>query len=439
MVHFKKFDEIIRETVLKEKYRNILIPLFEKHENDEKGKEIKLNDSLCKELSKSILNEIEGNKLLVDSKTNKPLEWLSTYSDKDKSVRPNGLSMDLNSKTAKVDEIKSIADPRIKRISEYRRNIIIKRKNEIDKLEITKTEKDKLKRETEKLPLFSNAIYEVRLKREDGQFDWIELKDFNFNDIEKIEYAKKETTQLIKAKLKEVNFEKLKTSYFDNPIFLSQTPIPIKKVRQKSYFQDLYEVNKGRYVYSSEMFMTYFFKNKNDAKREIKFLKYIDAVYIINLEKPDKIDYNKLIEKEKTNSELLNDTHYDLLFTLVKNDLVYLPNVNEEIKNIDWNNICSISNRLFIVKDMNPSLNKIVFQQFYKADAINISEADAKSLFKNPDLKEQMEEIKYGVVEMMQSCIKVFADKLGKKVVPYWEFPNGCWDKNRATELGLIN
>ncbi len=128
-----------------------------------------------------------------------------------------------------------------------------------------------------------------------------------------------------------------------------------------------------------------------------------------------------------------------LLFTLAKNDLVYSPNVNEEIKNIDWNNICSISNNLFIVKDMNPSLNKIVFQQFYKADAINISEADAKSLFKNPDLKEQMEEIKYGVVEMMQSCIKVFTDKLGKKVVPYWEFPNGCWDKERAKELGLID
>ncbi len=27
----------------------------------------------------------------------------------------------------------------------------------------------------------------------------------------------------------------------------------------------------------SEMFMTYFFKNKNDAKREIKFLKYIQC------------------------------------------------------------------------------------------------------------------------------------------------------------------
>ena len=118
--------------------------------------------------------------------------------------------------------------------------------------------------------------------------------------------------------------------------------------------------------------------------------------------------------------------------------MVYLPDSNEEVENIDWENISLISKKLFIVKDMNPSLSKIIFQQFYKADAIKISEADAKSLFKNPELKEQTEEIKYGVIEMMQSCIKVFTDKLGKKVVPYWEFPNGCWDKGKAMELGLI-
>jgi CRISPR-associated endonuclease Csn1 len=437
MVHFKKFDEIIRETVLKEKYQNILIPIFEKYENE------KLNDNAsCKKISDSILKEIEANKLLIEANTNKALEWLSTYTEKDKSVRPNGLTMDLNSKTAKIDEIKSIADPRIKRIAEYRRNTIITRKTKIDSFDIPKTEKDKLKREVEKLPLYSNAIYEVRVKRNEGQFDWIELKDFNINDIEKIEYAKKETTQLVKNKLREVDFEKLKTSYFDNPVFLSKIPIPIKKVRQKSYFQDLYEITKGKYVYSSDMFMVYFFKNFNDekqgAKREIKFLKYIDAANIINLEKPDKIDYHKLIEKEKTNSELLNGTQYELLFTLAKNDLVYLPDTNEDVKNIGWNNISSVTNKLFIVKDMNPSLSKIVFQQFYKADAITISEADAKSLFKNLDLKEQIEEIKYGVVEMMQSCIKVFTDKLGKKIVPYWEFPNGSWDKEIAKELGLV-
>ena len=67
----------------------------------------------------------------------------------------------------------------------------------------------------------------------------------------------------------------------------------------------------------------------------------------------------------------------------------------------------------------------------------NLSQEE--SLFKNPEIKEHTEDIKYGVVAMMQSCIKVFTDKLGKKVVPYWEFPNGSWDKNRAKELGLIN
>ena len=434
-VHFKRFEEIIKETVLKEKYQKILIPIFEKHDKEN------LNNSLCKALSKSILSEIKNNKLLIDSKTNKPLEWLSTYSDKDKSARPLGLTMNLNTEDILSDKT-GIADPRIKKLAGYRLAYVNKKKKEVDKLELSVPEKNKLKREIDALHLYSNAIYEVRIKNSDNKFEWIELKDFNWNDIEKIEYAKKETTQLIKNKLKEVNFDNLKENYFENPIFISQKPIVVKKVREKYWVKDLYEVTKGRYVDSSDMFMTYFFvninKEKQNSKREIIFLKYIDAVSIINSEKPNQIDYKKLIEKEKTNSEFQNDVKYDLLFTLAKNDLVYLPDNKEEIENIDWNNIKSISSKLFIVKDMKPSLNKIDFQQFYKADAINISEADAKSLFNNIELKAQTEEIKYGIVDMMQNCIKVFTDKLGKKVVPYWEFPNGCWNKERAIELGLI-
>lgn len=432
-VHFKNFNDIIRETVLKEKYQDVLMPLFEKYENE------KLNDSLCKDFSKIILDEIDTNKLLIDAKTNKPHEWLSTYAVKDKSVRPNGLTMNLNSEDI-LNEKTGIVDPRIKRLAGYRLAYVNNKKREIDKLDLSVPDKNKMKREIESLPLYSNAIYEVRLKRNADKFEWVEIKDFNWNDFDKIEYAKKETTLLVKSKLIEVDFENLKANYFDNPIFLSPTPILIKKARQKAWQQDLYEVTKGRYVYSSGMFMTYFFKNKNNekAKREIKFLKYIDAVNIINSEKPLKIDYINLIEKEKTNAELLDNVQFDLLFTLIKNDLVYLPDAGEEIEKIDWNNISLISKKLLTVKDMNPSLSKIIFQQFYKADAISISEADAKSLFKNVELKEQNEEIKYGVIEMMQTCIKVFTDKLGKKVVPYWEFPNGCWDNKRAKELGLI-
>jgi hypothetical protein len=35
--------------------------------------------------------------------------------------------------------------------------------------------------------------------------------------------------------------------------------------------------------------------------------------------------------------------------------------------------------------------------------------------------------------------LKVFTNRLGTKIVPYWEFPNGCWDKEKAESLGLLN
>ena len=114
------------------------------------------------------------------------------------------------------------------------------------------------------------------------------------------------------------------------------------------------------------------------------------------------------------------------------------PLRKEQIESIDWADTKSILPKLYIVKDMEASNKRIIFQQFYKADSITISEADAQSLFKNHELKKQIEEIKYGTVPMLQSCIKVFTDKLGKKIVPYWEFPNGCWSKEKALVLGLI-
>jgi CRISPR/Cas system Type II protein with McrA/HNH and RuvC-like nuclease domain len=39
----------------------------------------------------------------------------------------------------------------------------------------------------------------------------------------------------------------------------------------------------------------------------------------------------------------------------------------------------------------------------------------------------------------IQKVIKVFTDKLGKKIIPYWEFENGCWDKESAKKIGLLN
>nr|AME16455.1 CRISPR-associated protein Cas9 [uncultured bacterium] len=409
MVHFKTFEEIIKETILKIKYQDVLIPLFIKYD-----REI-LSKGLCSEISKSILKKIDENKLLINSKTNEPLEWLSTYSNRDKSSRPLGLSMNLND----AKEVKNIADPRIKRLAEYRLKYVIEKKTDIDKLDISTPDKQKLKREIDAIPLYSNAIYEVRLRGNDfherqkmnlSAYQWVELKNLKNTDVENIEYANKETTITLKNKLKELNLDELRQSYFTNPLFLSKKPIIVKKESDKMNL---------------------------DVDRKIKFLKFIDAANLISHEKPSKISISKLYKLENR----IDDLEYDLLFTLAKNDMVYLPEKclsNDELLNIDWNNKNDIIQKLYVVKDMEASNEKIVFQHINKADAIKISEADAKSLFKNPDIKEQIEEIKYGTVPMLQRCIKVFTNKLGNKIVPYWEFPNGCWDKKRAVELGLI-
>ncbi len=448
MVHWKTFSEIIRETVLKEKYQAILIPLFDQYE------EIVLSRTLCKEYGSIVLNRIHTENLLVNSGTNQPLQWLSTYAEKDKSARPNGLSMDLNSKK----EVDSIADPRIKRIAGYRLNYVNERKAAIDKLEIDKKEKDAHKRKVEALPLYSNAIYEIRIRLNDKEYKWIELKDITQADVEKISYpeplnhvaGKVGNTERVKKILMEVGIEVAKHTYFDNPIFLSDNPIEVKKTRQLSYYQkSLYEITPKRYVQVEETFMTYFFKEKkshsnlNISNPLIpKFLKFIDAVNIVNNEKPSAIRYKDLIQQEITNEELQNGVEYDLVFTLSKNDLVYLPDKvlsAEELEAIDWTDFATINKDIYIVKDMNQSQKKIVFQQQFKAESITISAVDASAIFGNEQLKEQVEEIKYGNIPMLQRCIKVFTDKLGKKIVPYWKFPNGCWDRQSARELGLIN
>jgi len=423
MVHFKTFEEIIQETVLKEKYQNILIPLFAQFEEKLHKKEITLTPEICKNLSSDILNKIKDENLLHHPDTNAPYTWLSTYEDKDKSNRPNGLLMNLND----AKEVNAITNPRLQRIANYRLSFVNMQKKAIDELDIDKKEKEKKKREAESLALYSNAIYELRIGNKDGSATWKEMKDVSSQDIEHISYLKPETTKLIKAKVLEKGLDKLKAAYLTKPVFISNTPIEVKKARQKSYYQSLYEVSPKRYVQVEETFMTYFFKEKSEStftnNRQVKFLKFIDAVFIITHEKPDKIDYNKLIEKEKTNEEIQSGKSFELLFTLVKNDLVYMPETElsqEQAEAINWNNKASIAKNLYIVKDMNPSQKVIVFQQFYKSDSIKINEPDAKTLFKDSNLKELTEEIKYGTVPMLQRCIKVFTDKLGQKIVPFW-------------------
>lgn len=404
LVHFKTFETIIRETVLKEKYQNILISLFAKYDIDN------LNPQNIKDFSRHVLKEIEEGKVFMDDKTGVLMSWLSTFTEKNAAVRPMGLTMDLNSSK----EVKDIANPKLRRIASYRLAYINAAIEAIKKQKFDKEDENEKIRATKEIPLFSNAIYEVRVKQEDGSFRWIEIKDLKPSDIEDIEYSKVEATNAIKARMKEFDLDLLKERYVNNPIFLSGKPIVVKKARQKSFFQDLYELNDGRFVYSRDVFMTYIFIPKNsgkDAKREIEFLKFFDAVKIITAEKPDKIDYKTLLVKPE----------HDLLFTLSKNDIVYLPNEvlsEAQMSEINWKDRSQIIPKLYVVKEMTPSRNEIVFQHIYKSDSIKVSEEEAKNLLHTSKLEE---EIKYGDTNMWKRCIKVSIDKLGTGVKPFWE------------------
>ena len=133
-----------------------------------------------------------------------------------------------------------------------------------------------------------------------------------------------------------------------------------------------------------------------------------------------------------------------MIFTLQANDLVYLPDEDFDmnlVSQINWDNINEISPYLHVVKDMNASGPNVVFAKINTAAAIEISKKDVQNMFDNEFNKNFTEEIKYGKKDMLQRCIKLFSNRLGTKIVPYWEFKNtnGCWDNKRALDLGLIN
>jgi CRISPR/Cas system Type II protein with McrA/HNH and RuvC-like nuclease domain len=405
LVRFKSFKEIIKETVLKEKYQNVLISLFVEYDTE------KLNTQTLKEFPKKVLKKIEDENVFIHEKTGEKITWLSTFTEKNASVRPMGLSMDLNSEK----QVNDISNPRLRKIAQYRLKYINDKIAAIKALKLTFKEEENTKiREVKEIPLYNNAIYEVRVKQKDGKFIWVEIKDLKQDDFENIEYAKPETTLSVKNKLKKFSLDDLKKRYISKPVFLSDKPIVVKKARQKSYYQELYQLNDGRYVFSGDVFMSYIFvpenSNRKDETRKIEFLKFFDAIKIITAEKPDKINYNNLMSKPA----------HKLLFTLSKRDIVYLPDqflTDEQVAEIDWSNRSEIIPKLYIVREMSPSRNEIVFQHIYKSDSIRVNGDEAQNILNTEKLEE---EIKYGDTNMWKRCIKVYIDKLGREIKPYW-------------------
>ena len=136
MVRKRSFNELIKSYIFKEKYQKVLIFVFEQFDsliiNNKEGKDSDGNSIIT--LQRKIFELINKENLLFNDKYNKQIEWLSIFSDKNSSVRPNGHEIDLN----KDKEIENIANPRIKRLANYRLKYVDKRLNEIDKENLEK-------------------------------------------------------------------------------------------------------------------------------------------------------------------------------------------------------------------------------------------------------------------------------------------------------------
>lgn len=432
----KTFETIIKEVVLKEKYQNVLISYFFEYENiriiDKKTNIsiISNNHRSIKDLRELILDKISND--IVLSKIDK----LSIYNLKQRSsARPMGLSMNLND----ADVISKIAEPRLKRLAIIRLTYIANKIKTIkeDKT-IEKEEKDKLIRQLQQLPLYANGIYEVKIKNDDI-IEWIYLPNISLEQIEKIDYGKIDKSLQVKGLVREClrihnnNPQEAFASIVEKPLFISRINIPVKKIRQKTYFQDLYEIKPKKYVYSSGMFQLYIFEHNKDKsmKRESRFLKFIDAIRLIDFNKPENIIFSEFLTHE-------NNSEYNLAFTLQGNDLIYLPKENESIESIDFKNISEISERLYIVKEINPSLKNIALQKHTSADSISLNKGDIEQIGLSIEAKDINEIIKISSTSFIQNCIKVFTNNLGKKVIPYWEFKDGCWNKDDAKTNGLL-
>jgi CRISPR/Cas system Type II protein with McrA/HNH and RuvC-like nuclease domain len=403
MVRPRTFDELIRQVVLKEKYQDALLPYFQTHETAE------LNKSTVNKLGKQILKSLQQDALLGK------LEWLSVYNEKSSAARPTGLAMDLNN----PKEIKDIADPRMKRLAIYRLGYVLAQRVRLESVGMEKPEKDARKAELDTIELFTNGIYEVRVKNDAG-YDWVYLPDLNPEQIDRIDYGTSEkqnqktqmVKQLIQKRLSSVDndYTQAFSNIVEYPLFLNnEKRISAKKLRQKAFFdKGLYEITPGRFVQSNDSFMLYVFENEETGNREVEFLKFIDAIAIINEQKPEHIVYENLLPAKPG---------YRLLFTLQKNDLVYWnPSVHQEEVSFKTKNIASLSKHLYVVKDINPSQGKIFIQSHTTADAIKLNEADIKHLLPQAKTKTIDETIKFGSVEMAKQCIKLNVDPLGKSI-----------------------
>ena len=468
-----QFNELIKRIVFKKEYQDQLVYLFNLFKSEN------IHDSALKE--KVVKYLIEHKKYFFNYATLNEIRYVNRGTDKEGTI--DKVSTD------------KIVDNRIKKIMEYREEFIgILEKNRkslnINLVDEKRELELKIKNAKNYLnfPIYYNAIYLVRIIDSNKQICWIKLHNLKNEDIDKIYYSKgnkadlkrtNEVKNLLKNKL--LFYQNNLEEVFFNPLFAESQKnkkIPIKKISQFNKNNNaLYEIRPNTFVVLGNNFMTYVFEDAN-KKKVFKFLSFMNAI--------TRKTENKTLKNENLYPLELVEEGLIQKFTLVKNELVVIPNSNEEI---DFNDFNQVSNRLYIVNSFSESDGFVLFEKHSAAFNIKLKQhidspklilefenlkvnVDKEIQLENQKLndfeisKTQRKEIENKIISLqklpdkflktisnkdgieentilkskdaMQSCIKVFTDKLGKKIVPYWEFKNGCWDKERAIELGLI-
>ena len=173
---------------------------------------------------------------------------------------------------------------------------------------------------------------------------------------------------------------------------------------------------------------------KHTTADSIKLKDKIDAegLRIVLEEKNKKFNTEKQnYEEEKNRIEYLEIEHINWKAALSKEDLT-LNKKTIRIKDIEIKSAQkALKEHLAEVENLEKEIKNLSKVIAFSSKTDKTGKVKEANPIEEPIARKSKDDI--------QSIIKVFTDKLGRKVVPYWEFENGSWNKEKAKELGLIS
>jgi CRISPR-associated endonuclease Csn1 len=159
------------------------------------------------------------------------------------------------------------------------------------------------------------------------------------------------------------------------------------------------ELRPKTHVEKGDNFFAIYRFNQQTNKRDIESLSFFDAV-------------QTTLKGFNLVPELSDCTN---LFTLSKNDLVYVPYDDEDINTINWQNKKLLFHRIYRVVKF--SENEVYFRPHFAASEIIVLINDKKvgefTAGQNGVMK-----IKGDTKSISQKCIKITMDKLGQSIKP---------------------